>query len=71
MLGIRANVICHRLNVDPQYKLVLQKKRNISPDRLPALEEEIDKLLNAGFIREVLYPKWLTNVDMVKKPNGK
>jgi len=29
------------------------------------------KLLTAGFIREVYYPKWLTNVVMVKNSNGK
>jgi hypothetical protein len=29
------------------------------------------RLLDAGFIREVTYPKWLANVVMVKKKNGK
>ena len=38
---------------------------------MSALEEEIDKLLKAGFICEVMYPEWLKNVVMVKKPNGK
>ena len=33
--------------------------------------EEVEKLLAAGFIREVYYPKWLANVVMVKKSNGK
>ena len=33
--------------------------------------EEVDKLLIAGFIREVYYPKWLANVIMVKKSSGK
>jgi hypothetical protein len=28
-------------------------------------------LLDAGFIREVAYPEWLSNVVMVKKKNGK
>lgn len=28
-------------------------------------------LLIAGFIKEVHYPKWLANVVIVKKPNGK
>ena len=32
---------------------------------------EVEKLLTAGFIREVYYPKWLANVVMVKKSNGK
>ncbi|XP_052210357.1 uncharacterized protein LOC127813436 [Diospyros lotus] len=47
MLGIKPDVICHHLNVDPQFKPVRQKKRNIAPDRLSALEDEVDKLLKA------------------------
>ena len=33
--------------------------------------EEIRKLLEADFIREVYYPNWLANVVMVKKANEK
>ena len=32
-----------------------------------AIAEEVDKLLNAGFIREVNYPSWVSNVVLVKK----
>ena len=40
-------------------------------ERDKAIAEEVRKLLEAGFIREVYYPDWLANVVMVKKPNGK
>ena len=33
--------------------------------------DEVNKLFAANFIREVHYPKWLANVVMVKKANGK
>ena len=33
--------------------------------------DELNKLLVANFIREVYYPKWLANVVMVKKANGR
>ena len=33
--------------------------------------EEVRKLLEAGFIREVYYPDWLANVVIVKKSNRK
>ena len=33
--------------------------------------DEVDKLLAAGFIKEVYYPEWLANVIMVKKTNEK
>uniref|UniRef100_A0A2N9IZX2 RNA-directed DNA polymerase n=1 Tax=Fagus sylvatica TaxID=28930 RepID=A0A2N9IZX2_FAGSY len=42
-----------------------------SHEDMPAVMAEVDKLLTAGFIREVYYPEWLANVVMVKKPNGK
>ena len=35
------------------------------------INEEVEKLLTAKFIREVHYPEWLANVAMVKNPNGK
>uniref|UniRef100_A0A2N9G6E6 RNase H type-1 domain-containing protein n=1 Tax=Fagus sylvatica TaxID=28930 RepID=A0A2N9G6E6_FAGSY len=39
--------------------------------KLNAISDEVEKLLTAGFIREVFYPNWLANVVMVKKSNGK
>ena len=35
------------------------------------MTEEVEKLLEVDFIREVFYPDWLANVVMVKKSNGK
>ncbi|MBJ2390668.1 RNA-directed DNA polymerase, partial [Salmonella enterica subsp. enterica serovar Corvallis] len=40
-------------------------------DRKEAIQSEIDKLLQAGFIREVDHPQWLANPVMVRKNNGK
>ena len=40
-------------------------------ERDKAIAEEVGKLLEAGFIREVYYLDWLANVVMVKKANGK
>ena len=48
-----------------------QKKRNIAPDRQKALDCHVAELLSAGFIREIQYTTWLSNVVMVQKPNGK
>uniref|UniRef100_A0A2N9FQA3 Integrase catalytic domain-containing protein n=1 Tax=Fagus sylvatica TaxID=28930 RepID=A0A2N9FQA3_FAGSY len=41
------------------------------PKKNQAISDEVEKLLKAGFIREVFYPDWLANVVMVKKANGK
>ena len=40
-------------------------------ERDRAIEEEVRKLIEADFIREVHYPDWLANMEMVKKAIGK
>jgi hypothetical protein len=69
--GIDPATICHKLNVDPSIRPIKQKRRVFAPDRNQAISDEVEKLLMAGFIREVFYPDWLANVVMVKKANGK
>ena len=42
-----------------------------APKRNQAIAEEVCKLQEASFIREVYYLDWLANVVMVKKASGK
>ena len=42
-----------------------------APERNQAIINEVNKLLAAGFIREVYYSDWLANVVLVKKANRK
>jgi hypothetical protein len=70
MPRINPSVILHRLNVDPNYWPVKQKK-SFAPERNQAIHEEVEKLQQAGFIQEVDYPEWLANVVLVKKSSGK
>lgn len=46
-------------------------KKCLGLDRQKKAEEEVDILLEACFIREIIYHKWLVNVVMVKKNYGK
>ena len=55
MGGIDPTVITHRLNVSPSLKPVKQRRRNFAPERKKAINEEVDKLLQAKAIREVEY----------------
>jgi len=43
----------------------------MNAERYNALREEVDKLIKNNFIREVLYPEWVSNPVLVRKPNGK
>ncbi|KAG7588583.1 Ribonuclease H domain [Arabidopsis suecica] len=71
MPGIDPSIICHKLNVDPSFKPVKQKKRKLGVERAKAVNDEVDKLLKIGSIREVQYPEWVANTVVVKKKNGK
>jgi hypothetical protein len=71
MPGIDPSIIVHRLNADPGFRPIRQKRRTFAPERNQAVAEEVSKLLAAGFVREVDYPEWLANVVLVKKPNNK
>ncbi|KAL2235215.1 UNVERIFIED_CONTAM: Retrovirus-related Pol polyprotein from transposon [Sesamum indicum] len=69
--GIDPGVIMHRLNVDPTVQPVQQKKRAFGVEKNCIIEEEVNKLLKAGYISEVQYTNWLANVVMVPKTAGK
>ncbi|KAJ7942874.1 Retrovirus-related Pol polyprotein from transposon 17.6 [Quillaja saponaria] len=71
MPGIDPSIMHHRLSVKADSMPIRQKKRNFALDRQEAIQEEVSKLMEAGFIREVYYPDWLTNVVMVRKQSGK
>ena len=56
MVEIYPEVMCHQLNIDLQVKLIRQKGRALDADRYKALQDEVDRLLKIGFIRESYYP---------------
>ncbi|KAL0416819.1 UNVERIFIED_CONTAM: Retrovirus-related Pol polyprotein from transposon gypsy [Sesamum latifolium] len=69
--GIDTEVIVHRLNVDPMMRPVKQKKRSFGAERNHIIEEEVNKLLDAGYVSEVQYKDWLANVVVVPTASGK
>jgi hypothetical protein len=71
LTGVDRSFIEHRLNIDPSVKPRRQKLRKMSDDKVIAVKSEVQRLLDATVIREVMYPKWLANTVPVKKKNGK
>ncbi|KAJ9539368.1 hypothetical protein OSB04_032101 [Centaurea solstitialis] len=67
MVGIDPNVISHKLNVDPTFKPIKQKRRKFAPESNKVINDEVENLLKTGKIREVKYPEWLANVVVVQK----
>ena len=56
MLRIDPSIIVHKLNVSPFFSPVHQKKWVFGQEWDKAIVEEVCKLQEAGFVREVYYP---------------
>ena len=69
--GIDPSVVSHQLHVDPTFKPIMHKALRTALEKAKAVKKEVEKLLDAGSIREVQLPKWLSNPVLVPKNNGK
>ncbi|GJT89768.1 reverse transcriptase domain-containing protein [Tanacetum coccineum] len=67
MTWVPRHIAEHRLNVREGCFPVRQKKRGQASQRNKAICEEVEKLINAGIMKEVYYHSWLSNPVMVKK----
>jgi hypothetical protein len=57
--------------VNPSMKPRKLKLQKMSEEKVEAVKDEVQRLLEPGFIREVTYPQWLANIVMVRKKDGK
>ena len=71
MPGLDPRVAVHRLAIKQGVRPIKQTQRRFRPELLPQIEAKVNKLEQAGFIREVQFPKWIVNIVPVKKKNGK
>ncbi|GKE26375.1 hypothetical protein Tco_1441759 [Tanacetum coccineum] len=70
MTGVPRSIAEHRLNIREGYSPVRQKKRGQALERAKAIQTEVQKLVEAGIMREIYYHEWLSNPIMVKKHDG-
>ena len=71
MPGKPREVAEHALDIRAGSRPVKQRLRRFDEEKCRAIGEEVQKLLAAGFIKEVSHPEWLANPVLVKKKNGK
>ena len=69
--GVDPGFIIHKLNVDPSNPPKKQKPRRSAKDYVEAVRQEVEKLKEAGAIKETFFPEWLANTVVVQKKNGK
>jgi hypothetical protein len=71
MPGIPREVTEHALEIRANSKPVKQRLRRFDEEKCKVIGEEVHKLLEAGFIKEIHHPEWLANPVLFKKKNGK
>jgi hypothetical protein len=71
MPGIPRDVAEHSLDIRAGARPVKQPLRRFDEEKRRAIGEEIHKLMEAGFIKEVFHPEWLANPVLVRKKGGK
>ena len=54
MQGMHPNIICHKLVVCPKPNEYHRRKRELGEEQHKAIKEEVDKLLNENFTKEVM-----------------
>lgn len=60
-------IMCHELNIKEGFRPIRQNLRHQDPERNVAAAAKVEKLLEASFIGEFQYSKWMANVVLVKK----
>jgi hypothetical protein len=71
MVGVSQSIIEHKLHINPSVRHKNQRLRKMSDEKTETAKDEVQRLLDAKFIKPIEYPAWLANVVMVKKINGK
>ena len=72
MPGLSRDLVEHRLPIKADFKPYKQPTRRFNPSIYDRIKEEINRLLDAGFIRSCHYADWISNIVAVeKKDSGK
>ncbi|XP_074296849.1 uncharacterized protein LOC141627503 [Silene latifolia] len=69
MPGLSPKIAVHRLAIKKGTNPKKQPQRRLV-ELVHEIEKEVNKLIEAGFIREVKYSTWIANIVLVRKKNG-
>ena len=71
MPGLDRTLVEHRLPIMPSHRPHKQHLQRFAPNVMPDIKKEVERLLEAKFIRTTRYVEWLSNIVPVRKKNGK
>jgi hypothetical protein len=72
MPGLDRSIVEHRLPIKPGFKPYKQPPRKIYKDEVLAdVKKEIERLIEANFIRPCRYAEWISNIALFTRRMGK
>jgi hypothetical protein len=71
MPGLSRDLVEHRLPIKPGFRPYKQPRRNFNPNIYDRVKEEVNRLLDAKFIRPCRYVDWISNIVPVEKKGTK
>jgi hypothetical protein len=69
MPGLSRELIEHRLSIKAHFRPYKQGARNFKSEIIRRVKEEVDRLLQAGFIQPCRCADWVSNIVPVEKKN--
>jgi hypothetical protein len=69
MSGLSRELVEHRLPIKVGFRLYKQVARNFKPEIIGRVKEEVDRLLQAGFIQPCRYADWVSNIVLIENKN--
>jgi hypothetical protein len=70
MPGLDRSIVEHRLPLKKGFRPFQQRARQMKAEVLVEVKKEVEKMLEAGFIRPCRYAKWISSVVPVQKKDG-
>ena len=70
MPGLSRDLVKHRLPIKAGFRPYKQPSRHFNPIMYDRIKEEINRLLDVGFIRSCHYAEWISNIVSVEKKDS-
>ena len=70
MPGLDRSIVEHRLPLKKGFRPFQQRARQMKAEVLEEVKKEVEKMLDAGFIRPCRYAEWISSVVPVQKKDG-
>jgi hypothetical protein len=71
MPGLDRSIVEHRLPLKIGFRPFQQRARQMKAEVLKQVKKEVEKMLEAGFIRPCRYAEWISSVVPVQKKDGR